>query len=90
MDVVEMKVNSGKLEGWCREEIRDQIRTLDLDLVWWDTKELTRRTCLSFPTIKEHFFYHPDFPKKQVGQKWMYPAEETRSFLLNWLNQKGE
>jgi len=56
--------------------------------VIWDTKKLMEQTCMSMNTMKDQFFYHEDFPKYKPKGKWLYPAEETATFLLKWL--KGE
>ncbi|WP_397386181.1 group-specific protein [Paenibacillus sp. VCA1] len=56
-----------------------------LDYVFWDTKELKRRTCMCWNTIQETFFYDPEFPKRKIGGKWYYPAREARQYLELWL-----
>ncbi|WP_409276401.1 group-specific protein (plasmid) [Neobacillus sp. SCS-31] len=69
------------------KKIEEAIQRLDLEKVFWDSKELQRRTCLSWSTIQTTFFYDPRFPKYKVGGKWMYPARETQEFLLTWLKE---
>lgn len=70
------------------EKIEEKIKDFDADLVFWDSKELCRRTCMSWNFIQEQFFFDPRFPKKKVKSKWIYPAKETREFLLAWLKEK--
>ncbi|THF83894.1 group-specific protein [Cohnella fermenti] len=69
----------------CQEKIREMLREADYDLVFWDSRELRRRTSMSWNFIVEQFFYHPDFPKRKIGSKWLFPARETRQFLERWL-----
>jgi phage pi2 protein 07 len=64
------------------EKIEQRIKEVDLELVFWSRKDLIRRTSLSWDTIQKTFFYDPRFPKYKVGAKWLFPAEETKEFLL--------
>ncbi|WYQ41277.1 group-specific protein [Bacillus sp. FSL W7-1321] len=71
------------------KKLEEKLKVVDSELVYWDSKELKRRTCMSWNTIQEKFFFHPDFPKFKVGGKWIYPAEDTKKFLLKWLQEEG-
>jgi hypothetical protein len=79
-------------ESAVREEIRRQVaeklREADTDLVFWDAKELMRRTCMSWNFIQQQFFFDPRFPKFKIGSKWYFPARETREFLLDWIREQ--
>lgn len=70
------------------EKVDERIKEFDADFIFWDSKELKRRTCLSWNTIQKEFFFEPNFPKFKVGGKWMFPAKETREFLVKWLKEK--
>lgn len=72
------------------EKIEEEIKKVNTELVFWDRKELMRRTCLSWNTILSTFFYDPRFPRHKVGSKWVFPAEETKSFLLLWLSEQKD
>lgn len=72
----------------CQVTIEEKIEEINMDLVFWDSKELMRRTCLSWNTMQEHFFHHPDFPKAKIGSKWFFPAKETEEFLTKWMHDK--
>ncbi|WP_035322672.1 group-specific protein [Peribacillus kribbensis] len=87
--VLEIKVNEAELKKVYLEEIKENLKKLNTELVLWDTKELEKRTCMCMNTIQKEFFYHPDFPKRKVGNKWYYPAEKTRDFILNWIEENG-
>ena len=80
-------------ESAVREEVRRKIAELvkevDAEMVFWDRKELMKRTCMSWNFIQEQFFFDPGFPKFKVGSKWYFPARETREFLEKWLREKG-
>ncbi|AIQ63292.1 group-specific protein [Paenibacillus stellifer] len=72
----------------CRERIEQVTKEIDAEFVFWDTRELMRRTCLSWNTIQSLFFFDSRFPKHKVGGKWLFPARETRQFLETWLSEQ--
>jgi len=79
-------------EAQVREEIRRRIAELvkevDAEYVFWDAKELMRRTCMSWNFIQQQFFFDQRFPKAKIGSKWYFPARETREFLERWLREQ--
>ena len=83
--MLEVKVDEQVIHQLVKEEIQQKIKEVDSELVFWDRNELLRRTCMSWNFIQEQFFFHPDFPKYKVGTKWLFPAEKTKRFLLEWL-----
>lgn len=86
--MLQIQVDQEAIEKLYIEAINKKIQEVDRELVFWDTKELKRRTCLSWNTIQDNFFHHKDFPKVKIGGKWMYPAKETEDFLKTWLEEK--
>lgn len=83
-----VEINENEVRNLYLEMLEEKIREVDAEMVFWDANELKRRTCLSWNTIQDKFFYDPRFPKFKVGQKWMFPAEETKKFLLQWLREQ--
>lgn len=84
---VNVEVDQHEVREMLREKIKQAVKEADVDCVFWDSKELEKRTCMSWGTIQNTFFYEPEFPKRKVGGKWYYPARETRNFLEKWLNR---
>nr|WP_084146982.1 group-specific protein [Paenibacillus wynnii] len=72
----------------CSQHIAEQVHEMDFEFVFWDSAELKKRTCMSWGTIQETFFFDPRFPKRKVGGKWYYPVRETREFLEQWLEEQ--
>jgi phage pi2 protein 07 len=87
--MIDIQVDEQELRQLYLEKLEEKMKEVDKDLVFWDSNELKRRTCLSWNTILKEFFYDPRFPKYKVGGKWMYPAEKTKNFLLQWLEERG-
>ncbi|GEC93640.1 group-specific protein [Brevibacillus brevis] len=86
--LVAVDVDEQEIRNMCREKISELIKEADAELVFWDKKELLRRTMMCWPTILNQFFYDPRFPKHKIGTKWYFPARETREFLTQWLSEQ--
>ncbi|MDU0200137.1 group-specific protein [Paenibacillus sp. MAH-36] len=83
--MLSVKIDEAEVKEMCRQRISDLVKEVESELVFWDSNELKRRTCMSWETIQNNFFYEPNFPKYKIGGKWYYPVKETRSFLESWL-----
>lgn len=86
--LIQVQVDEQVVKQLCVEKIEEVLKDVDKDLIFWDRKELMRRTCMSWSFIQEQFFFEPDFPKHKVGNKWLFPAKASREFLLKWLEQQ--
>lgn len=71
-----------------RQEMRKKLEGTLLTTTFWDMKELCRQVSLSETTVKETFFYEPDFPKFRVGKKWLINAKLAETFLMEWSSQQ--
>ena len=83
-----VQVNEAQVREEIRRRIAELVKEVDAEYVFWDTKELIRRTCMSWNFIQQQFFYDPRFPKAKIGSKWYFPARETREFLERWLAEQ--
>ena len=86
--MISVKVDDREVKQVLREEVQARIKEADMNLVFWDRDELERRTCMSWNSMQEKFFFDPRFPKHKVGGKWYFPAEKTKAFLLDWLEEQ--
>ena len=86
--MITVSVDENEVRRMYMEELKDHIKKIDAELVFWDTKELTKRTCMSLSSVQKTFFYDPRFPKYKVGGKWYFPAGKTKEFLLKWLEEQ--
>lgn len=86
--MIHIQVDEAAIEKLYQDAIEKKIAEIDKELVFWDTKELKRKTRLSWNTIQEQFFHHKDFPKVKIGGKWLYPAKETEHFLEKWIIER--
>jgi len=88
--LLNVEVDQKEIREILRKKIEEAVKEADAECVFWDTNELKRRTCMSWGTIQETFFFLPGFPKKKIGAKWYYPARETRKFLEEWLESQSD
>lgn len=88
--MIQVQVDEVAIKKLYQEAIDTKMNELYKELIFWDTKELKRRTCLSWNTIQDAFFHDKDFPKVKLGGKWLFPAKETEEFLSKWLNEKRQ
>lgn len=88
-NLLSISINEEELKQIYRERIEEIVKQIDTEFVFWDTKELKKRTCMSWNTIQDNFFNDPRFPKMKIGGKWYFPVRETREFLQHWLYEQG-
>ncbi|WP_138225685.1 group-specific protein [Paenibacillus algicola] len=80
-----INIDENEVKKMCRERVEELVKEVDSEYVFWDSTELKKRTCMSWNTIQDNFFFDPRFPKVKVGGKWYFPVKETRDFLKTWL-----
>ncbi|WP_339243125.1 group-specific protein [Paenibacillus sp. FSL R5-0517] len=88
-----ININETEVLKLAREHIAELVKEVDSEYVYWDSEELMKRTCMSWNTIQNNFFFDPRFIKAKLGGKWYFPVQETREFLRQWLFEhlkKGE
>lgn len=87
-DLLTVNIDEFEIRQLAKERIAELVKESDVELIFWDTAELKKRTCLSWNTIQEQFFFDPRFPKHKIGSKWLFPAKATREFLIKWLAEQ--
>lgn len=87
--MITVSIDKNEVKEMAAEEIKRAVKEMDSDLVYWDAKELMRRTCMSWNFIQEQFFFDPEFPKFKIGSKWYFPARDARTFLETWLRRRA-
>jgi hypothetical protein len=87
--LMSISVDEVRVREMVLERIAQTVKQIEEEKVFWDTKTLVDKTCMSWNFIQETFFFDPDFPKFKVHSKWLFPAKETRLFLERWLLRQG-
>lgn len=88
--MINVQIDKSEVKKICREKISEAIKEIDAEMVFWDSKELIRRTCMSWNFIQDQFFFDPRFPKRKIGAKWFFPAKQTKEFLERWLDEQSD
>ncbi|MEH7362183.1 group-specific protein [Priestia megaterium] len=83
--MINVEIDEKEVREFYLKTLKEKIDEVDAELIFWDTKELKRRTCMSWNTIQKEFFFDPRFPKRKVGGKWYIYAPKAKEFLENWL-----
>lgn len=86
--LLSIKVDEEEIKNLVRERIAILVKEVEVEQVFWGSKELIKRTCMSWNFIQEQFFYDPRFPKYKIGSKWIFPVKETKEFLLTWIHEQ--
>jgi len=87
--LITVNVDEALIHKLAREKIEELIKEVDVEFVFWDRRELERRTCMSWNFIQEQFFFDVRFPKRKIGNKWYFPVRQTREFLEQWIMEQG-
>ena len=83
-----LKIDEGQIIEMAREEIREKLRIVENDFVFWDMKTLCEKTCMSRSFVNNTFFWLEDFPKKKVGGKWLMSPKKVAAYLESWLDKQ--
>ncbi|WP_411347095.1 group-specific protein [Paenibacillus sp. WLX2291] len=83
--LIKIELDKGEIQQLCRKQIAEIVKDVDAEYIFWDAKELQRRTCMSWNFIQDTFFHDRRFIKRKIGNKWYFPVKETRTFLTEWL-----
>ncbi|MEH6945048.1 group-specific protein [Bacillus sp. JJ722] len=87
--MLKIEIDEIELREIYLKQIKEKLKEIDTELLFWDSRELERRTCMSWNTIQKEFFFEPGFPKHKVGGKWYFPAKATKEFLLSWIDLRN-
>ncbi|MDQ0257924.1 phage pi2 protein 07 [Evansella vedderi] len=87
--MIKVDIDQEEVRKMILEKVEEVAKDVDKELIFWDSKELTRRTCMSWNTVVKTFFHDPRCPRYKVGGKWYFSAEEMKKFLLVWLSEQG-
>ena len=88
--IVSIEIDNEMIEKIVTERIEQRLKELDNQKVFWTMVDLEYLTGCSEGYIKDKFFYDKRFERirRKVGRKWLFPADETKEFLLEWLKEQ--
>lgn len=77
-------INEETMREMLQQAIDAKAEQLAQEKVFWTMKDLEKYTNLCANTMKEHFFYDPDFPKFKIGRDWRFPVAKVKAYLEQW------
>ena len=86
--MINIQIDEEEVKSMYLSKLEEKMKEVEAEVVFWDRNTLIRVTNLSWNTITDHFFHDPKFPKYKVGKKWLFPAQEAKQFLLDWLKNQ--
>lgn len=90
MPFVSIEINDEAIENIVLDKIQEKISEIDYEKLFYTLDDLQLITGFSKGHIMNTFFHDIRFTKirRKVGRKWLFPVEETRSFLLDWIKEQ--
>lgn len=65
-----------------KDAAQEKIEQVSAQLTFWNMADLKRQTGIkTTATLKEYFFYDPNFPKFKIGRDWYFPVKEAQAYL---------
>lgn len=86
--MLNIQFDEAELKEIYLQKLQEKMKEIENHRLFWDRAELVRQTGMSWNTIQREFFYDPRFPKHKVGGKWVFGAEKTKAFLLEWIEEQ--
>lgn len=87
--MIRVQLDESYIDETFKKELTKRLDEIESREVFWDMNTLQEKTKMSVNSIKDTFFYDDRFIKRKIGQKWYFPADESRAFLLKWLNEQN-
>lgn len=91
MSIAKIEFNEELMENLVEEKVQkalEELKTTHKLAYTYD--ELTELTGLSRTGIEKYLLHDKEFVsiRRKVGRKWLFPVEETRKFLKEWLSKQ--
>lgn len=87
---LKIEIDEEMIERLITEHVQEKLEEVSNQKIFWTMADLEYVTGCSEGYIKDKFFYDKRFAKirRKVGRKWLFPADETKEFLLEWLKEQ--
>lgn len=81
--MISVQVDEKEVRKIYLEKVEEKVRTVDAELVFWDTNELKRRTCMSWNTIQKEFSLIQGSQNLKLVQNGTFHLKKLKSFCCN-------
>lgn len=85
-----IEINNETIHEIVMEKIQEKIAEIDNEKLFYTLDDLQAITGFSKGHIMNTFFHDTRFTKirRKIGRKWLFPVKETRTFLLEWIQEQ--
>lgn len=72
------------------DQIKQKMKDLDSQKIFLTMEDLEHITGCSKGFIRDKILYDKRFARirRKVGRKWLFPADETKNFLIEWIKEQ--
>lgn len=81
-------INEDLMREMMQQAVQEQAEKIAQEKIFWTVQDLQDYTNMHIKTMKEHFFYDPDFPKFKIGATWRFPAAKVKVYLDTWSQEQ--
>jgi predicted DNA-binding transcriptional regulator AlpA len=82
--IVQFALNEEGLKELYIVEVQKHLKTMEMDTLLMDSKQLCKMLNLSWPTIEKVFLSDPHFPSIRIGKKWAFNKKEVQEYIDCW------
>jgi len=85
-----VEVDNRILKQKIEKKIDEKIKDVEVDKLFYCLDDLVSITSFSRGHIFNTFFEDTRFKliRRKVGRKWVFPVEQTNTFLKQWLTEQ--
>ncbi len=80
-------INEDLMREMMQQAVQEQAEKIAQEKIFWTVQDYTN---MHIKTMKEHFFYDPDFPKFKIGATWRFPVTKVKEYLDEWSTKEIE
>lgn len=86
-EIIKVEIDKDMLEEKIEKKLDSKLETIEVHKLFYCLDDLVAITSFSRGHIFNTFFDDPRFKalRRKVGRKWVFPVEETNSFLKQWI-----
>lgn len=87
---ISIQVDDEVVQNIILEQLKDNLAEINNEKVFYTMDDLQEITGFSKGHMMNTFFHDKRFAKirRKVGRKWLFPVQDTRLFLLDWIKEQ--
>ncbi|WP_429823157.1 hypothetical protein [Brevibacillus laterosporus] len=86
--MITVQVDENEVRKVYLDQLKEKIAEVDVELVFWDRKELLRKTCMCWNSIQKSSFLIHDSQNTKSDPNGIFPRKKLGSFYCNGYQKK--